>query len=75
MRGRMKYDIKVEGTLDQSWSDWLEAMTVGIETRPGRLPLTTLSGSVADQSALRGILNRLWDLNLTLVSVNRRDKE
>jgi len=71
----MNYDIKVEGTLDASWSDWLEGMTARIETRRGNLPITTFSGPVADQSALRGILNRLWDLNLTLVSVNRRDRE
>lgn len=71
----MNYDIRVEGTLDQSWSDWLEGMTVRIETRTGDLPITTFSGSVADQSALRGIMNRLWDINLTLVSVNRRDRE
>jgi len=32
---------------------------------------TILTGAVADQSALRGILNKLWDLNLILVSVNR----
>ena len=71
----MNYDIKVEGTLDPSWSDWLEGMTVRIETRTGGLPITTFSGPVADQSALRGILNRLWDINLTLVSVNRQDRE
>ena len=44
--------------------------------RPGEgaeddLPLTVLAGPVADQAALRGILNRLWDLNLTLISVIR----
>jgi hypothetical protein len=33
--------------------------------------ITTLTGAVADQSALRGILTRLWDLNLDLISVNR----
>jgi len=33
--------------------------------------MTTLTGTVEDQSALRGILNQLWDLNLTLISVRR----
>jgi len=36
-------------------------------------PITTLTGPVADQAALRGILNKLWDLNLTLLGVNRMD--
>jgi len=35
--------------------------------------ITILTGAVADQAALRGILSRIWDLNLTLISVNRVD--
>jgi len=60
------YQIKVEGRLDASWSDWFNDMTITLDS-----DTTTLTGAIADQSALRGILNKLWDLNLVLVSVNR----
>ena len=61
------YQIKVEGTLDERWSDWFSGLAVvaGGEKDP---PVTTLTG-LMDQAALRGILNKVWDLNLTLVSV------
>jgi hypothetical protein len=64
-----RYQIKVQGKLDEGWSDWFSGMTVTFEE--GSTPITTLTGTVADQAALRGILCKLWDLNLTLVSVRR----
>jgi hypothetical protein len=60
------YQIKVQGTLDEGWVSWFSGMTLAFES-----DTTTLAGAVADQSALRGILNKLWDLNLVLISVNR----
>jgi len=60
------YQIGVEGRLDESWSDWFDGMTIS----PGS-DITTLAGAVADQPALRGILFKIWDLNLTLISVIR----
>ncbi|MGI5837222.1 MAG: hypothetical protein ACOX87_12155 [Chloroflexota bacterium] len=65
------YRINVQGRLDESWSHWLSGMSVAVERMDNGVSITTLTGPVADQSALRGILNRLWDLNLTLISVNR----
>jgi len=62
-------EIRVQGELDAAWSDWFEGMKVHVEKRERRPSITTLSGPVTDQSALRGILNKLWDLNLTLTSV------
>ena len=67
----MEYEIRVQGELDAAWSDWFEGMGVRIEKRGPHPTMTTLSGPVADQSALRGILNKLWDLNLTLIAVRR----
>lgn len=61
------YQICVQGELDASWADWLSGLTVTQEG--GNPPLTTLTGPVADQAALRGIVNKLWDLNLTLLSL------
>lgn len=60
------YQIKMEGKLDENWSDWFSGMTVTLESN-----ITVLTGPVADQAALRGILTKVWDLNLTLISVNR----
>ena len=65
------YQIKVQGRLDASWSDWFSGMAVGSEEESDGFPITTLTGTVADQSVLRGILNKIWDLNLTLISANR----
>jgi hypothetical protein len=61
----MAYQIKVQGRLDESWSGWFNSMTITFEG-----DTTTLTGAVVDQAALRGILSRLWDLNLALISVN-----
>ena len=54
------------GQIDASWSDWFHGMNCTYQNG-----ITTLSGPVADQAALRGLLFKLWDLNLTLISVNR----
>ena len=61
----MVYQIKVQGRLDESWSGWFSGMAITFEG-----DITTLTGVVVDQAALRGILSRLWDLNLALISVN-----
>jgi len=58
------YQIQVDGTLDERWSDWFGDLA--IETQGD---VTTLTGPVADQAALRGMLSKMWDLNLTLISV------
>lgn len=63
---RIRYEIKVEGVLDPGWSGWLDGLS--FVRQVGNPTLTTLTG-VLDQSALRGVLNKIWDLNLTLISV------
>ena len=60
------YRIKLKGILDPKWSDWFEQMA--ISTGDGE---TILTGPVADQAALHGLLIRIRDLNLTLLSVER----
>jgi hypothetical protein len=66
-----RYRIKVQGMLDEGWSDWFSGMTVTFGGAGDDAPTTTLTGVVADQAALRGVLSKLWDLNLTLISVDR----
>ena len=65
-----RYQIKVRGRLDEKWSDWFNGMTITFEDG-----ITTLTGAVADQPKLRGILSKIWDLNLKLVSVTRLESE
>ena len=64
--GPLHYRIKVKGCLDKKWSEWFECMA--ISHRGGE---TILTGQVADQAALHGLLIRIRDLNLTLLSVER----
>jgi hypothetical protein len=63
------YQITVEGAMNASWSDWLAGMDVFSWKEADGVMLTTLSGELMDQAALRGVLNRLWDLNLVVRSV------
>jgi hypothetical protein len=63
---RATYQIKVQGRLDDRWSEWFSGLTITVESE--NPPVTKLVG-VIDQSALRGILTKIWDLNLALISV------
>ena len=63
------YQIQIEGELGEQWSDWFSGMTISVEKET---TVTTLTGYV-DQATLRGILNKIWDLNLVLISVNPID--
>jgi len=61
------YAITVKGHLDPCWSEWLEGLAMTY-LESGE---TILSGPIADQAALHGLLMRIRDLNLTLIAVNR----
>ena len=69
-RGQL-YQITVQGSLDEHWSDWFSGLSMSVDDRCGDDPLTTLVGVIADQAALRGILSKIWDLNLTVIAVER----
>jgi len=58
-------EIRVKGQIDQDWSEWCGGLTI-THTEGGE---TVLAGSVRDQAALRGLLDRLADLGLQLISV------
>jgi hypothetical protein len=61
------YEIRVEGHLGSNWSDWFE----GLGVTPEQDGTTLLSGPVADQAALHGLLRSIRDLGMALVSVHR----
>jgi hypothetical protein len=67
----MRYELRVEGVLDQRWSDWFDGLEVS--SQPGGV--TVLAGPVADQAALHGLLAKVRDLNLPLLSVRRIEPE
>jgi hypothetical protein len=68
----MVYQIIVKGELDQSWSDWLGE--VSISSQPGQdgASITRLTLDATDQAVLFGVLDRLRDLNIALVSVTEQ---
>ena len=60
------YEIRIQGQLDESWTDWLEDLEMKLLDNGEMI----LSGCIKDQAALMGILNKLYSLNLSLRSVN-----
>lgn len=68
--GTYTYEIRISGKLGETWSNWFENMKITYEEGA-----TVLTGKVVDQAALRGILSRMWDLNLILISISRLEKD
>ena len=64
-----RYQIEVQGRLDQKWGMSFEGMAMTSETLSTGLAVTRLCGIVADQAALHGMLNQIRDLGLPLLSV------
>jgi hypothetical protein len=67
------YQISVQGWIDSSMSDLLGGMTISQTTVEADGPITTLLGELSDQAALAGVLNSLYELHLTVLSVKRLD--
>ena len=65
------YAITVQGRLDASWSAWFDDLAVSVAAGGDGRPVTTLTGPVADQAALHGLLVRIRDLDLPILLVRR----
>jgi hypothetical protein len=64
------HEIRIQGHLDTHWTDWLEGLTFTHEADG----TTTLRGPLEDQAALHGVLNKIRDLALPIVSVRRMNR-
>ncbi len=60
------YQIRLKGHLGSQWANWFQGLTISLEADGD----TLLTGPVADQAALHGLLKKVRDLGVTLVSVN-----
>lgn len=61
------YQIRLEGHLDRQWTEWFGGLTITLEENGD----TLLTGPVVDQAALFGLLRKVRDLGMSLLSVNR----
>ena len=66
-----RYELRVRGVLEPHWSDWFEGLQVTSDER-GQ---TIIAGPVTDQAALHGLLAKVRDLGLELLSVRRLDPD
>ena len=62
----MVYKIRIKGHLDQQWTEWFEGLTITLEDNGD----TLLTGNVVDQAALHGLLRKVRDLGMPLLSVD-----
>jgi hypothetical protein len=58
-----KINIRIKETLSKDWSEWFDGLLI----TPDEDGSTILMGTLTDQSALRGVICKLWDLNLTIL--------
>ena len=71
----LNYRIKVSGKVKESWSEWFNGMEIESEMEDGEMSVSTLTGLLDDQSALFGVLNKIRNLGLKLLSVEQITSE
>ena len=62
------YQITIQGNLDAEWTNWFNWLELSYMEDLG---ITILRGPIADQAELRGIMNKLWDLNQAIIAVSQ----
>jgi hypothetical protein len=65
-----RYEIRIEGVLDERWTAWFDGLQVNSQGNQ-----TIISGPLADQAALHGVLVKVRDLGMCLISVHRLDPD
>jgi len=67
--GQGVYVIKVKGHIDETWSSWFEDMAINTGFTEDGTPVTTFTGQLDDQAELHGVIGRIRDINMPLISV------
>jgi hypothetical protein len=67
------YQIIIQGRLDPTWADWFEGMNLVNQPDNRGLTLTILTGPVADQATLHGLLGKIYNLGLPLLAISCLD--
>lgn len=67
--GNQKVEIRVKGRIDESWSEWFQGFTI----QPGEEGESIILGNIKDQADLYGVIAKMRDLGMTLISVNKID--
>ena len=76
LNNRGIYEIKIKGLLDDHWGQWFEGMALVRHENPeAEQDCTLIIGPIIDQPALHGLLAKIRDLNLTLISVRKLDQK
>ena len=65
------YKIQIRGHVGQDWSEWFSDLKLAADYAADGTPITVLSGPIPDQAALHGVLARIRDMGLQLISVGR----
>lgn len=67
------YQVQVQGWISERWRDWFEEMSITRDLTSNGLHITMLTGEVADQAALLGLLQKLYTLGFPLLLVRRKE--
>lgn len=69
------YQVQVQGRISERWVDWFDDMTIAVRDKGDAPAVTTLTGTVADQAALLGLLQKLYNLGFPLLLVRRKEAD
>ncbi len=73
MADQEQYQIQVQGWISERWRDWFDGMSISRDRTSNGVPITRLTGIVADQAALLGLLQKLYTLGFPLLLVRRKE--
>ena len=66
------YEIQVQGMISQGWVDYFDGLEIDVQGKDG-WAITTLTGCMVDQAALQGLLQKLYNIGLVLIKVERKE--
>ncbi len=73
MADQEQYQIQVQGWISERWRDWFDGMSISRDRTSNGVPITRLTGIVADQAALLGLLQKLYTLGFPLLLVRLKE--